>query len=95
MGASRHPPSALSLDRPPQLRLRGGVDEPSIIAEDGDASATALLRESRRAILESFGPCCAGSLPLLRAWALRLAETRPMSLARRQALLAELQTLLG
>jgi hypothetical protein len=101
MGASIHLDPLPDAGQFPPLRL-AGVRDASPRAEtiaSITASITAaitaeeLLRDARRAILDLYGPCCAASLTLVRAWATRLAETRPMPLANRRALLAELQDL--
>jgi hypothetical protein len=95
MGASIHldprPDSGLF----PPLRLAGVRDASPRAETIASITAEELLRDARRAILDLYGPCCAASLTLVRAWATRLAETRPMPLANRRALLAELQDLLA
>ncbi len=94
MGASSHLRPTLRLcgtdgDRPLAARSATGSAAPA------DAiTAETVLREARRAILDLYGPCCAASISLVRAWATRLAETRPMPLNTRRALLAELHELL-
>jgi hypothetical protein len=97
MGASIHLDPLPDAGQFPPLRLAGVRDASpraeTIASITAAITAEELLRDARRAILDLYGPCCAASLTLVRAWATRLAETRPMPLANRRALLAELQDL--
>jgi hypothetical protein len=97
MGASIHLDPRPDAGQFPPLRLAGVQDASpraeTIASITAAITAEELLRDARRAILDLYGPCCAASLTLVRAWATRLAETRPMPLANRRALLAELQDL--
>lgn len=77
----------MALTRTVQLRLRRDT---APTASEAAAGALELVREARRAVLFTYGPCCAASEPLVKAWARRLAETRPMPLDERQSVLTAL-----
>lgn len=88
---SAHPPLRLAGDtRDPGALLAGGVVETLPVP-----SLTDLLREARRAVLVTYGPCCSASEGMVAAWARRLAETRPMPLRARLRLLEDLAWTFG
>lgn len=77
--------------RPSLLRLRTDAGTTLVpMEQDEPVSTLEILREARRSVLFTYGPCCASSAPLVEAWARRIAETRPMSSGTRQCLLREL-----
>jgi hypothetical protein len=81
------------------LRLTGSFDadaaSPQVQVETMPLTVTTLLRDARRAVIQVYGPCAAGSDGLVAAWARRLAETKPMALPTRLELMAELANLFG
>lgn len=95
----------MSATRPIQLRLRRDDGDDSLEVRPVAARATAfgqapttaldVIREARRSVLITFGPCCASSEPLIQAWARRIAETRPMPMPARLLLLRELAAFFG
>lgn len=95
----------MSATRPVHLRLRrddeydlpdhGPSAVPATAVGRVPTTALEVIREARRSVLITFGPCCASSEPLIRAWARRIAETRPMPMPARLLLLRELAAFFG
>ncbi|MBL9119651.1 MAG: hypothetical protein JNL80_07045 [Phycisphaerae bacterium] len=86
----------LRLSAAPEWTATKGLSpKPALRAKSGASCPTVsdLLREARRSVLVTYGPCCAASESMVVAWARRLAETVPMTLEERLGLLSELATL--
>ena len=82
--------------RPSLLRLRTDAGTTLVPMErEEPVNTREIVREARRSVLFTYGPCCAASAPLVEAWARRIAETRPMASGTRHCLLEELARFFG